>query len=74
MLSDKEVSMVKKTVEKVTSEAPSKMIVLDFSNANNPTATYTGAGWTGRDVQLALTLVRKGYSRQRYNLVHKKED
>jgi len=63
-----------KSVGKVRSETPSKMIVLDFSDAGHPTVSYTGASWTGRDVRIALTLVQKGYTKQRYNLAHIKEE
>lgn len=65
--------MVKKTVEKVVSEAPIKKITLDFTNPDVPTVTYDGANWSGKDVRLALILVRKGYREQRYKLAHKKE-
>lgn len=64
--------MVKKTVEKVISETPSKKITLDFTNPDVPTVAYLGANWSGKDVRLALILVRKGYREQRYKLAHEK--
>ena len=57
---------------KKVSEVPSKAIVLDFSNAGNPTFTYTGTGWTGKDIRVAINLVKHGYAKQRYSLAHKK--
>jgi len=64
--------MVKKTVEKVRSESPSKTITLDFSEAGAPTVTYKGQEWSGKDVHLALMLVQRGYRNWRYNLAHEK--
>jgi hypothetical protein len=63
--------MVKKTV---VSESPRKMIVLDFSNQDMPACTYTGEGWSGKDIRVALALVKRGYLKQRYTLAHNKGD
>lgn len=58
-----------------TGQVPSditKGIIVDLSDADKPFILYIGEGFSGRDVDLVVKMVKRGYRQYRYDIRHKR--